>query len=284
VFVIAFENESAGAIYGSSAAPYINGVLMPAYAHAEAFVDPLPDAVPSEPHYVWMEAGTNQFADVTFTGDEDPSASNSTASTAHLVTQMGAASVSWLSFQEGLDASTGACPVRSSGFYAAKHDPFVFFQDVAGSPPSPTSAACAAHHRAYTTASFAQVLAQNAVAQYNFITPNLCNDMHGASGCPAGNSITLGDSWLRQNLPPLIAEVNANGGVIYLVWDEPAGGSNLIPFLAIGPHVKPGYAGHVRYTHGSLTKSVEETFGLPALPAVASESDFADLFQPGFFP
>ena len=32
VFVIAMENESAGAIYGSSHAPYINGVLVPTYA------------------------------------------------------------------------------------------------------------------------------------------------------------------------------------------------------------------------------------------------------------
>ena len=41
--------------------------------------------------------------------------------------------VSWMGYMEGLDSSTGACPVNSSGFYAAKHDPFVFFQDVAGS-------------------------------------------------------------------------------------------------------------------------------------------------------
>jgi hypothetical protein len=32
IFVIAMENERAGAIYGSSHAPYVNGVLMPNYA------------------------------------------------------------------------------------------------------------------------------------------------------------------------------------------------------------------------------------------------------------
>jgi hypothetical protein len=286
VFVIAMENESAEAIYGNASAPYINGQLIPRYAHATAFGDPLPDSIPSEPHYVWMEAGTNVFSDVTFTGDGDPSSRNSTSSTAHLTSQMKAATpaVSWLSFQEGLDSSTGACPIHSSNFYAAKHDPFIFFQDVAGNPPSASNTDCAAHHRAFTSTAFANALGQRTVAQYNFITPNICNDMHGDSSCPRSDDIRAGDDWLAANLPPLIDFVNANAGVIFLVWDEPEGGSGLIPFLAIGPHVKTNYAGHIAYDHGSVTKSVEEIFQLPLLPTVTSSNDFGDLFQPGFFP
>ena len=287
VFVIALENEPAGAIYGSADAPYLSGQILPSYARAAAFVDPLADDLPSEPHYVWMEAGTNTFADTTFTTDADPSAANSTASTAHLVTQMQAASppVSWLGFQEGLGPSTtGACPILSTGFYAAKHDPFVFFQDVTGSPPSAGNAFCAAHHRAYKSATFPQVLAGGAVARYNFITPNLCDDMHGAGGCPDADDIQAGDQWLAANLPPLIQFAEANAGVIFIVWDEPEGGSNLIPFFAVGAHVRPGYASSVSFNHGSLTRSVERIFGLPILPAVAQVDDFTDLFEPGFFP
>jgi hypothetical protein len=287
VFVIALENEPAAAIYGSSSAPYINKTLVPQYARATAFTDPLPDAIPSEPHYVWMEAGTNAFSDTTFTTDADPDASNSTASTAHLTTQMMAASpaVSWMGFMEGLNSSTGACPVSSSGFYAAKHDPFVFFQDIAGRPPSGSNSLCAAHHRAYTTSSMATALSQGTVAQYNFIAPNVCNDMHGDPSCPGGSDvIATGDSWLATNLPPLIQYVNANDGVIFLVWDEPEGGSPLIPFLAIGPHVKPGYASSVAVTHSALVKTVEKIFGLPILPTVASANDFGDLFQAGYYP
>jgi hypothetical protein len=285
VFVITMENEAAAAIYGSASAPYINNQLLPKSARANAFADPLPDSIPSEPHYVWMEAGTNHFSDATFTTDADPSASNSTASTAHLSTQMDAANppVSWLSYQEGLNASTGACPVHSSGYYVAKHDPYVFFRDVAGSPPSASSALCAAHHRAYTPAALAQDLQAGVVAQYNFITPNVCNDMHGATGCPGSDDIRSGDNWLAAALPPLIDYANANDGVIFLVWDEPVGGSALIPFVAIGPQVKPGYASSVRFTHSSLTKTVEEIFGLPILPTVTSANDLSDLFQPGAF-
>ena len=53
------------------------------------------------------------------------------------------------------------------------------------------------------------------------------------------------------------------------MWDEPEGGSTLIPFFAIGPHVKSGYTSTVAYTHSSLVKTVEEIFGLPILPTVA---------------
>jgi len=279
------ENEAAKSVYGSSDAPYLNG-LISKYAYATSFNDPLPDAIPSEPHYVWMEAGTNTFSDATFTTDDDPSASNSTKSTAHLVTQMAAASppVSWMSYPEGLDSGTGACPVNSSGFYAAKHDPFVFFQDTAGSPPSATNASCAAHHKAYTTASFGQALAQGAVAQYNFIVPNVCDDMHGDPACPSSNVIAAGDAWLSANLPPIINFVNAHNGVLFIMWDEPEGGGTQMPFVAIGPHVKSGYAGQVSYTHSSFTKSVDEIFGLPILPTVTGANDLADLFQPATFP
>jgi phosphatidylinositol-3-phosphatase len=276
------ENEPASAIYGNKNAPYLNGLLAK-YARASAFADPLPDGIPSEPHYVWMEAGTNAFSDVTFTGDSDPSAGNSTKNTAHLTTQMMAASppISWMGVMEGLNSSTGACPTSSSGLYGAKHDPFVFFQDIAGSPPSKSNALCGAHHAAFTSG---QALVQGTPAQYTFISPNVCNDMHGDSACPSGDPIALGDTWLAANLPPLIDYVNAHSGVIFVVWDEPEGGSNLIPFFAIGPRVKPGYTSTVAFTHSSLVKTVEKIFGLPILPTVASANDFADLFQPGTLP
>jgi phosphatidylinositol-3-phosphatase len=280
VFVITMENHSASQIYGSSSAPYINGTLVPTYGHATAFQDPLP-SLDSEPHYLYMEAGTNSFSDHTFGNDNDPSGTNSTASTAHIAGQiksMGDA-ISWMSYQEDLSSSTGACPVHSSGNYAAKHDPFVFFQDIAGNPPAATNAYCSAHHKAYTTAGFAADLAAGSIGRYTFITPNLCNDMHTACS-PTNDEIKQGDNWLAANLPQLITWVNAHQGVIFVVWDE----DGTLPFLVIGPNVKQGHASSVTYDHGSLTKSVDEILGLPVLSTAASKNDFADFFNVGFFP
>ena len=278
VFVVAMENQDADNIYGNTGdAPYINGTLLPRYAHATAFTDVLP-GLPSEPHYVWMEAGTNAFADRTFTTDDRPGTSNSTASGDHLVAQIAAAGggLDWMAYQEGIDQETGACPLVGAGFYRPRHDPFVFFRDVAGDPPSQDDAGCAAHHRDF--AALAADLASGQVARYSFITPNLCHDMHGAKGCPDPNDRRAGDVWLAANLPPLIDFVNANGGVIFITWEE-GEHTTTLPFIAVGPDVKPGYASAVPYTHSSMLKTVEQRLGLPILPAVASANDLGDMFM-----
>ncbi|HEV7786093.1 MAG TPA: alkaline phosphatase family protein [Thermoanaerobaculia bacterium] len=284
VFVIAMENHDPKTIIGTrSRASYLNATLVPISAQATHFNDELPLDVPSEPHYLWMEAGTNAFSDHKFLTDGDPSSSNSTKSTDHLVTQIKNAKtgVTWMTYQEGQDLRTGACPVASSRFYAAKHNPFVFFQDVSGSPPSKANGYCAAHSRPLSL--LAKDLDSNTVDSYVFITPNLCNDMHGAFGCPLGNPIKLGDDWLRTNLPKLIKWVSNHAGVIFITWDE-GERTRTMPFLAIGPGVKVGYSGGVAYNHGSIVKSVEDIFNLPVLASVAKNNDLSDLFKPGFFP
>jgi hypothetical protein len=283
VLVVAMENADATSVYTGADWQYVGGTLLPQAARALSFQDELGNGLPSEPHYVWMEAGTNAFADHTFTTDDPPSAANSTGDPNHLVTQLAQAEtgVDWMSYQEGINAATGACPITGDGFYGPRHDPFVFFRDVAGSPPSPTAATCVAHHRPLSA--LAGDLAGGDVSAYVFITPNLCHDGHGQTGCPNPNIRQSADQWLNQALPSLIAFANAHDGVVFLVWDEGFSGPRL-PFIAVGPHVKAGYAGTVGYTHSSLLKSLEEIFGLPILPSVTTANDFADLFEPGFFP
>jgi hypothetical protein len=282
VFVIAFENHGAADIYGNTThAPYINNTLLPIAGRASNFIDKLPQ-LDSEPHYVWMEAGTNAFADHTFTGDSDPSKTNSTSSKAHLATQITAAGSTWFSYQEGINSTTGGCPVASSGNYAAKHDPFVFFQDLAGATPAKTSAACVAHHKPLT--SLASDLTNNTVGAYNFITPNLCHDMHSNSCTGSSDPIKQGDTWLSQNVPAILNYINANQGVLLIVWDEPVGSTGTIPLIVLGPHVIANHVSTVSYSHGSLVKSVEQILGLPTLATVTGDNTFGDFFQTGFYP
>ncbi len=281
-FVITMENHDTSEIIGNGTdAPYINDTLLPSYAQSSSFTDQFALSVPSEPHYIWMEAGTNVFSDHTFSTNGVPSASNSTSDTNHLVTQLTTAGISWMSYQEDIDATAGACPIAASGQYHPRHNPVVFFQDVAGNPPSKTNAYCAAHHKNFDL--FAADLAAETVARYNFITPNLCDDMHGNTGCPSGNLIRRGDDWLAANLPGLISFVTARAGVIFIVWDE-GDATATMPFIAVGPGVKAGYTGGVSYNHGSLVKSLELIFDVPVSSRVSAESDLSDLFKSGFFP
>jgi hypothetical protein len=281
VFVIPMENKADAAIYGNTtAAPYING-LLGTWAHATNFKDELP-SLDSEPHYIWMEAGTNAFTDHTFTTDNDSSASNSTTTTEHLATNLTTAGVPWTAYQQGI--TTNTCPIASSGNYAAKHDPFVFFTDVAGSPPKASTASCASHHKSY--ADLAGDLTAGTVSGYVFITPDLCNDMHGALNCPSGitssPNIKAGDTWLSTELPRILAYANAHDGVVFLTWDE-GDATNLIPFIALGSHVKAGATSATMYTHSSTIKTIEEMLGVPVMASVTSATDFADMFDPGTF-
>ena len=78
VFVITMENESAAAIYGSPRAIHQQRATAPLRARQHLRRSAARRDVPSEPHYVWMEAGTNTFSDTTFT-DRQRSVGDATA-------------------------------------------------------------------------------------------------------------------------------------------------------------------------------------------------------------
>src|SRR5207249_4257776 len=56
VFVILMENQDWSNIRGNASAPYINDTLLPMASHAEQYYNP-PGNHPSEPNYLWLEAG-----------------------------------------------------------------------------------------------------------------------------------------------------------------------------------------------------------------------------------
>ena len=282
VIVIAMENHDAEQIYDDAQnAPYIQ-TLLAQYAHTTHFEDELPLEIPSEGHYVWMESGTHQFSDALFDDDSPPSASVSTGSRRHLVRQIELATtgITWMSYQEGLNELTGACPIQSSGFYVPKHNPFVFFRDVSGDPPAKDAPDCVAHHKPYSA--LAADL-EGELASYVFITPDECHDMHGQRGCPEENPIATGDRWLKTELPRLIAYAERHDAVIFITFDEGSSTPEL-PFIAVGPMVKSHYTGNERYSHSTQLKTVERILGLPALPTVADSNDFSDLFKVGSYP
>src|SRR5439155_1225446 len=82
---------------------------------------------PSEPNYLWLEAGTSFGV-----ADDNSPFFNHQTTTRHLVSLLDAAGVSWKAYQE--DISGTVCPVIDfGGLYVTPHNPFVFFDDVTGS-------------------------------------------------------------------------------------------------------------------------------------------------------
>ena len=279
VFVIAMENHNwtqpanqftggIQQIYQNPAAPFINSLvagtatgISDQVAYANAYHNVLatrsgsnPHVHPSEPNYLWAEAGTN--FDVL--NDNDPFGTNGTnqTTTAHLVTQLTAAGRTWRSYQEDTDVvsdSTGKLsntvlpgdqffvPLRSvsgtflAGFnewnfstqynYAAKHNPQVFFTDSNGGNDLTASNPLAKQYAPLQQ--LAADLAGGGVADYNWITPNQFNDMHtglangfaGLTGDAA--KIRQGDNFLARIVPMIMAsDAYKNHGAIVLWWDE----------------------------------------------------------------
>jgi hypothetical protein len=219
-----------------------------------------PHIHPSEPNYIWAEAGTNYeiFSDPDPFAPQGGPAVNAVSNQdnqLHLVRLLTQAGKTWRSYQEDIDlASTPAGPTNtplppvqwtvpltsfSGNFvsgtnqfngstqfnYAAKHNPQVFFTDSNGgndaTPTNPLS-----HKYAPLQQLFVD-LAANTVAQYNWITPNQYNDMHttlsaGFLGLSGDAAkIRQGDNFLQMIVPQIMASrAYLDRGAIIIWWDE----------------------------------------------------------------
>ena len=269
VFLIVMENHAWSQIAGNASAPYINGTLLSIGAHAEQYYNPA-GIHPSEPNYLWLEAGDN----LGVTNDKTP-AYNGQTTTDHLTAYLDKAGVSWRSYQESISGTS--CPLSTSGLYAPKHNPMVFFSDVTEGF-SASSANCIAHVRPFTE--LAGDLSGGTTARYNFITPNLCDDMHGGTGCTGTDLVGRGDAWLAKVVPQIMASAAyKDGGAIFVTWDESTGGDFPIGMIVLSPNAKAGHASSIPYTHSSTLRTVQEIFGVtPYLRDAASATDLSDLF------
>ena len=217
-----------------------------------------PHIHPSEPNYIWAEAGTN----FTVNNDDDPFVPNGPTNQVnnqdnqlHLVRLLTQAGRTWRSYQEDTDLTTvngqltnvvlpknqWTVPLTSfsgsfvSGVnqfngstqfnYAAKHNPQVFFTDSNGGN-DPTPANPLAHNYAPLQQLFVD-LTNHTVADYNWISPNQFNDMHtalkggflGLTGDAA--NIRQGDNFLSIVVPAIMAsKAYRDRGAIIIWWDE----------------------------------------------------------------
>ncbi len=220
-----------------------------------------PHIHPSEPNYIWAEAGTNFGV----FNDNDPfSPASGTGQLSnqdnqlHLTGLLDRCGVSWKSYQEDIDLvkdgtsfdnvvlpqDQWTSPIKSlSGIfvngvnqfngskqfnYAVKHNPQAYFTDSNGGNDLTT-----ANAERLQFAPLQQLfidLSNNRVAQYNWITPNQFNDQHtaltggfkGVTGDAA--NILQGDFFLQQVIPVIMAsKAYQDHGAIIIWWDEAEG-------------------------------------------------------------
>jgi len=289
VFVIAMENHnwtqpaSASAptpLFQNSYAPFLNSLvdgtsaISSQVAYATHYINAAVGDHPSEPNYIWAEAGTNFGVandDTPYHADCSPDTVQTTDQ--HLSAFLAKAHRTWRSYQEDTDVDATNQPLAKSAWtvplfnlggtftsglnaynysnqinYAAKHDPMVFFTDTNGGCNTTTSNPLRLQYAPLQQ--LALDLRNDQVADYNWITPNQYNDMHsvlkngygGPSGTPTTDdraAIAQGDNFVARAVPLIMAS-NAyqDHGIIVLWWDESEGGDTPdfnLPFIVISP-------------------------------------------------
>lgn len=271
VFTIVMENHDWSKIKSSRYAPYINSLLArddAAYASNYHNLNPsLGILHPSEPAYVWLEAGTNRFSDHVFQGDHNPGVNSSTSSPNHLATLLQNKNLTWKAYQEDITGTN--CPIFAHKWYAPRHNAMIYFKDVTGNN-NPNSASCISHIRPFSELSADRT--NDNVANYNFITPNLLHDMHNGT-------IAQADAWLKDNLPTILnSNAYKSNGAIFITWDEGNAGNNPIGMIILSPKSKGhGFTNNLLYDHSSYVKTIEEIFGLSPLLGHAADTSTRSL-------
>jgi hypothetical protein len=241
VFYIALENHNftqpatdisaPQQLFGNAAAPYLNSLITPGnpnaaqVSYASAYHNVLatpsgnnPSIHPSEPNYIWSEAGSNLGT----TNDSDPYTTgvNNVFAGPNLTGLIQSAGISWKSYQEDIDlvSTSGSVnfpaansltstvapqsqwtvptsslsgtstsyvnPYNGSNQYnfAVKHDGQLFFTDTnGGTLPAPNTSPANPETQYYAPLQqLTTDLTNNTVARYNWITPDQYNDMHTA--------------------------------------------------------------------------------------------------------
>jgi hypothetical protein len=335
VFVIAMENHnwtqpasqaSPAQIFGNPAAPFINSLVTPGnpnaaqVSYASNYQNTGTGVHPSEPNYIWAEAGSN----LGVLNDNDPYTGGTNQTTNQsLSNDLQTSGQSWRSYQEDIDVNltnnqvvpksqytvplTSVSGTFTSGVnqyngsnqynYAAKHDPQVLFSSTNGGNNSTPSNPLAQDYAPLQQLS--TDLANNTVTQYNWITPDQYNDMHTAltGGFTYNNvhdtgdqaAIAQGDNFLAQIIPMIEAsQAYQNNGAIVIWFDETEGGddpSRTIPEIIISPDAKGNaYTNNILYTHSSDLLTMQEIFGVgPCLRGACQANDLSDLFRAGSF-
>jgi acid phosphatase len=238
VVVILMENKAYTSVVGSSLTPYINHTLI---ATGRTFTNYHSITKPSLPNYLAITSGgTNGCT-------SDTCATTITVN--NIFNELRTSGASAKSYQESMPTNCSTLIHTSNDLYWRKHNPEVFYTD--------THTACQADNVPLGS-SF------GTLADFNFVTPNICDDMHGNTnaGCPSGTNanISKGDTWLSTHVPQLVAA----GAKVIVVWDEGTVGSDQVLCVEVGAGVTASKDG-TRYDHFSLLAGLEGYFGVPKL-------------------
>ncbi|WP_052206850.1 alkaline phosphatase family protein [Sinomonas humi] len=307
VFVINLENKGYDETWGSSSqAPYLSqtlrsqGVLLNSYYGTghnslDNYISEVSGQGPNsqtqadcQTYSPFVQSGTADQGQAVGSGCVYPSGVQTIAD------QLTAAGKTWKGYMEDmgtacrhpqLGAVDDTQKARVGDQYAARHNPFVYFAGITGSPD------CAAKDVDLSALS-GDLASASSTPDLSFITPNLCHDGHDSpcvDGEPGG--LVSADAWLKQWVPVITnSPAFKKDGVLVITFDESDGpqqdasaccgegpgpnaalpgitgmGGGRVGALVLSPFTAGGTWSTTPYNHYSLLASIEDLKGLPYL-------------------
>ena len=239
---ILLENEGYGVI-GSSSAPYLNSLS----DHCGLATNDFATNHPSLPNYIALTSGSAQG----IVDDNEPS--SHPLRVPSIFSQLKA---NWRTYAESMPT---ACDRVTSGTYAARHNPAVYYTNLAN---------CASRDVALRSP-------LDLSAAFTMIVPNVCNDMHS---CP----VATGDAWLKKYVAQILSspQYRSKSLALFITFDESTqSNSNQIPTVVVAPSVPAGIRVATHFTHYSLLRTTETLLHLPLLGAARTATSMLGAFH-----
>lgn len=240
---IVLENQGYSVI-GSPDAPFLNHLASVCGLATRSFAV----THPSLPNYLALTSGS------TLGVRDDGEPASHPLQAPSIFSQLGG---SWRSLEESMPS---ACDRVTSGSYAARHNPAVYYV--------PLRSACA---RQDVPMAFPLDLG----ARFTFITPNVCDDMHS---CPIG----VGDAWLHRVVDDVVASApyRAHALALFITFDEnDLAALNQVATFVVAPTVPSGLRVAQTFTHYSLLRTTETLLHLGLLGAARSARSMVQPFH-----
>ena len=254
IVILTMENRSFSDIVKNSNAPYINS-LIHHYSFANNY---FAVSHPSLPNYLALTGGD------TFGISSD--CTNCYINATNLTDQLEKTHKTWKAYMESMPS---ACFIGSSGEYAQKHDPFIYFDDIRNNQRQCDNIV------PYSELS-TDLISVNTTPDFIWISPNLCDDMHDCS-------TLAGDTWLSTQIPKILTSpaFTKQKSLLVITWDEGENiSTNQVPTIFVGNVVKSGFTSHTLYSHYSLLHTIESSWGLsPLTNNVAQSNIISDIFK-----
>jgi phosphatidylinositol-3-phosphatase len=265
VVLVVEENHSYDRVIGNPAIPYLNQLAKDNALATQYFAN----AHPSIPNYFMLTTGETITLDDGYSG---------TVTADNIVRELLAAGKTWKSYAESLP---GAGYTGGDAYpYLRRHNPLSYMSDVVGTAQASNLA---------PFADFSSDLAAGRLPSFAFIAPNAEHDAHdcpdGSDNCSDDAKLSAADTWLQQNIGPLLNDTNfRQSGLLMVVFDEgdmadTQGGGGHIAMVMAGSGVKKGFQSSTRYDHAALLRLMLQALGVTQYPgAAASAPEMTEMF------